>query len=140
LDRVAAETADAEHRQHAVWPERAGVAQLLNAAIRRQPRIGERRELFGLQIEALVDLDEIFGGNRKVLGIAAIRPEARPPAMRANLRVALLAVTARLIAPASDHDDLIALLEAGRCKHRRPDLFDLAGISCPGVIGKVASL
>ena len=49
LNRVGAQAADAEHADHPIRAERAGIAELLDAAIGRQPCIGERRELLEFQ-------------------------------------------------------------------------------------------
>src|SRR5215510_5160001 len=49
LDRVSAQAVDADDRDNPVWPEGARVSQFLEASIRREPCIGERRQFFGFQ-------------------------------------------------------------------------------------------
>src|SRR6516162_1800464 len=44
LDGIPAQSTDAENPEHPIGAERAGVAELLEAAIGGQTRIGERRE------------------------------------------------------------------------------------------------
>src|SRR5262252_1065491 len=44
LDGIPAQSTDAENPEHPIGAERAGIAELLDAAIRCQTRIGERRE------------------------------------------------------------------------------------------------
>src|SRR5262249_40761906 len=84
------EPPDTEHADPPIGPEPAGIADLLDAAIRREPCIRKRREL--LEFQMLRDLDHITGRNRNIFREPAISAEARPAHVGADVRVAHLAV------------------------------------------------
>src|SRR5262249_49805379 len=125
LDGIAAESTDAENPDHPIWAEGAGIAELLDAAVGRHPRIGERRELLGLQ--ATADLDQIASRNGNELREAAIWPEPRPTHVGTDVRIADLAVTAGAIAPARCDDDVVALAKSRRLGDDLADLVHHAG-------------
>jgi hypothetical protein len=59
LDCVSAQAADTDHGQNPVRPEGARVPQFLDASIRRQSCVGERRQFFGFQVVFFVDADSV---------------------------------------------------------------------------------
>src|SRR5215472_15368780 len=69
LDGIAAQSTDAENPEHPIGAECAGIAELLEAAIGGQTRIGERREF--LEFEPTFDLDQIASGDGYELREAA---------------------------------------------------------------------
>jgi hypothetical protein len=103
------ETANTEDPEHPVGAQRAGVTQLLDAAIRRQAGVGERRQLFELQM--VVDLDQIASRNGQKLSESAIRPEPRPTHVGTNVRIADLTVPAGAIPPSGRDDHVVPLAE-----------------------------
>src|SRR5688500_8904433 len=125
LDCVGTQAADSKNRHNAIRAQSASVAQLLDTPIRCHPRIRERGELLRLQIGTLFDLNEVPGGNGQVFSVAAVWPEPRPLSMSADVRVALLAVTACPVAPAAHNDRLVAFLEAGRLRYHASDILNL---------------
>ena len=117
LDGISSQTADADDRQNSVRPKRAGVAQFLDASVRRESRICERRQLFDFQIVFFVDADEVLVRDRDELPITAGRAESRPTSVPANLCVARLAEATGPVAHTSDDDHLIALDQCRRFRH-----------------------
>src|SRR5262245_44971058 len=105
--------------------EGAGIAELLDAAIGRHPRIGERCEF--LRLQPTVDLDQIASRNGYEFREAAIRPKPGPTHVRANLRIADLAMTAGAVAPAGRDDDVVALMKSRRLGDDPSDLVHDAG-------------
>src|SRR5690606_1224756 len=103
LHRIGTQSADADHTQHPPGRQRTSSAEFLDAPIGRQSRVGQWRELLGL--ETFVNLDEIASGNRHILGISTIRTKPRPATMRTDLRIAYLTMTASAISPSANYND-----------------------------------
>jgi hypothetical protein len=98
LDGVDPEAAGAQDGNRAPRAERARLREFLDAAVRRQPGIGERRQHVGGQV-ATGNADDMLGRNRQVFRVTAVRTEARPAAVGADLLVAVEALRAGLVAP-----------------------------------------
>src|SRR5262249_37047411 len=76
LDGIAAQSTDPENPENSIGDERAGIAELLEAAIGGQTRIGERCEF--LEFQPTVDLDQIASGDWYELREAANGSKPRP--------------------------------------------------------------
>src|SRR5262249_20025366 len=125
LNGVPAQASDAEHPEDPAWGECARVTEFLDPAIRRHARVGERREF--LEFETAVYLDEVACWDGDELGESAVRPEPWPAHVRADVRIADLAMTAGAIAPARCDDDVITLLKPRRLGHEPAQFVHKAG-------------
>src|SRR5262249_47181818 len=110
LDRIGAKATDTEHANHSIGAEPAGIAYLLEAAIGRQPCVSKGCKL--LEFEVPLPPDDIACRNRNIFRESAIRAEARPAHIGADMCVADLAMAADSVAPSGRDHHMVAFLEA----------------------------
>ena len=106
--------------------------RLLDRVDRRQPRVGQRRDVGRRQRR--VELDHRPRAREQEVGEAAVAVDARE---RAVLAVHVVARAARAAQPAGDervHDDRVADLDV---RDRRADLVDPAGVLVAGRVGQL---
>src|SRR5262249_18319735 len=125
LNGISAETADAKHADHPIGPEPAGIANLLDAAIRRQPRVGERREL--LELQMFRHFDHVARRNRNRFRKAAVGPKAGPAHIGADVRVADLAMAAHTVTPSWRNHHMVARRQARSFWNNAADLVNRPG-------------
>src|SRR5262249_11822754 len=111
---------DAEYTKHSVRPEGSRIAKLLNAAIGRQTRVGERGDL--LKFQTTVRLDQIPSRDRQELCEASKRPKPRPTHVWANMSVPNQTTATDPIAPTRSNADVIAFLKSRDLWDRAADL------------------
>ena len=103
---------------------------LLDRAVRRQARVGERR---GLDRIEGAEGDEMAGrGHQEALGVAPRTADAAPEGHVAELLLTAEAVSAVPATPATEHGDGLADLDPGRSGTEGLDPAGVLVAECPG--------
>src|ERR1700694_305865 len=117
---------------HAAVPGRQAARGLGGGVVRGEARVGERRDIRGLQ--RVVDFHDAAGRGFQVLRVAAVGVDAGEGD---GLAVHVVAGAAGTTQPAGDQrvdDDLVAITDVG---HRGSDRVDPAGVLMPDGVGQL---